>query len=294
MPKLLMLRGIPGSGKTTYARDLVEKMGYVRVNKDDLRKMLHNGQHSQSKEEMVLEIRDLIVTHALKEGKNVVVDDTNIHPKHEKQLAQIAFDLSKTKKVSFKVFDDFLKTPVEQCIENDLKRFDSVGEQVIRKMHREAMRYYPDLFPQQPKAVYPRDNALLDCIIVDLDGTLALMKDRNPYDASTCENDEVNQAVAKVIRGVAMEHKVFFMSGRSDKYREQTERWLANNALMFGPVYMRKEGDFRKDYIVKKELFDEHIRGKYNVSFVLDDRTSVVNMWRELGLNTFQVAPGDF
>ena len=202
--------------------------------------------------------------------------------------------MSKTKKVSFKVFDDFLKTPVEQCIENDLKRFDSVGEQVIRKMYREAMRYYPDLFPQQPKAVYPRDNALLDCIIVDLDGTLALMKDRNPYDASTCENDEVNQAVAKVIIGVAMEHKVFFMSGRSDKYREQTERWLANNALMFGPVYMRKEGDFRKDYIVKKELFDEHIRGKYNVSFVLDDRSSVIQMWRELGLNAFQVNYGDF
>ena len=215
MPKLRVLRGLPGSGKTTYARDLVEKMGYVRVNKDDLRKMLHNGHHSQSKEEMVLEIRDLIVINALKEGKNVVVDDTNIHPKHEKQLAQIAFDLSKTKKVSFKVFDDFLKTPVEQCIENDLKRFDSVGEQVIRKMYREAMRYYPDLFPQQPKALYPRDNALLDCIIVDLDGTLALMKDRNPYDASTCENDEVNQAVAKVIIGVAMEHKVFFMSGLS-------------------------------------------------------------------------------
>ena len=86
MPKLLVLRGLPGSGKTTYARDLVDKLGYVRVNKDDLRKMLHNGQHSQSKEEMVLEIRDLIVINALKEGKNVVVDDTNIHPKHENNL----------------------------------------------------------------------------------------------------------------------------------------------------------------------------------------------------------------
>ena len=150
MPKLLVLRGLPGSGKTTYARDLVEKMGYVRVNKDDLRKMLHNGHHSQSKEEMVLEIRDSIVFSALYAGKNIVVDDTNIHPKHEKRLRQIADMVSKTKKVSFKVMDEFLKTPVEQCIENDLKRFDSVGEQVIRKMHREAMRHYPDLFPHFP------------------------------------------------------------------------------------------------------------------------------------------------
>ena len=294
MPKLLMLRGLPGSGKSTMARDLVEKMGYVRVNKDELRQMLNNGTHSQSKEELVLETRDSIVINALKAGKNVVVDDTNIHPKHEKQLAQIAFDLSKTKKVSFKVFDDFLKIPIEQCIENDLKRDSSVGEQVIRKMHREAMRYYPDLFPKVETQNYPRDSLLLDCIIIDLDGTLALMKDRNPYDASTCENDEVNQAVAKVIKGVAMEHKVFFMSGRSDKYREQTERWLVNNAIMLGPVYMRKEGDVRKDYIVKKELFDEHIRSKYNVSFVMDDRNSVVQMWREIGLVCFQVAPGNF
>ena len=294
MPKLLVLKGLPGSGKSTFARKLVDEQGYVRVNKDDLRKMLHNGKHSQSKEEMVLEVRDLIVSNALYAGKNVVVDDTNIHPKHEERLSQIVDIMPNSKSVSFAINDSFFKVSVEQCIKNDLKRFDSVGEQVIRKMHREAMRHYPDLFLKQEQAVYPRDNTLLDCIIVDLDGTLALMKDRNPYDASTCENDEVNQAVAKVIKGVAMEHKVFFMSGRSDKYREQTERWLANNAIMFGPVYMRKEGDVRKDSIVKKELFDAHIRGKYNVSFVLDDRTSVINMWRELGLNAFQVNYGDF
>lgn len=161
-------------------------------------------------------------------------------------------------------------------------------------MAREAKKYYPNLFPKVELQNYPRDPSLLDCILVDLDGTLALIKDRNPYDASTCENDEVNQAVAKVIKGVAMEYKVFFMSGRSDKYREQTERWLANNALQFGPVYMRKEGDFRKDSIVKKELFDEHIRGKYNVSFVMDDRTQIVKLWRELGIICFQVADGDF
>jgi hypothetical protein len=30
------------------------------------------------------------------------------------------------------------------------------------------------------------------------------------------------------------------------------------------------------------------------VFLVVDDRDKVVKMWRDLGLNTFQVAPGDF
>ena len=57
---------------------------------------------------------------------------------------------------------------------------------------------------------------------------------------------------------------------------------------------MRKTGDFRKDSIVKKELFDENVRGKYNIEFVLDDRNQVVEMWRSIGLVCLQVADGNF
>lgn len=57
---------------------------------------------------------------------------------------------------------------------------------------------------------------------------------------------------------------------------------------------MRKSGDMRKDSIVKREMFDEHIRGRYNVNFVLDDRNQVVELWRSMGLTCLQVADGDF
>ena len=54
-------------------------------------------------------------------------------------------------------------------------------------------------------------------------------------------------------------------------------------------LVMRKTGDYRKDSIVKREMFEEHIEGKYNVLFVLDDRNQVVDMWRkELGLTCLQ------
>ena len=57
---------------------------------------------------------------------------------------------------------------------------------------------------------------------------------------------------------------------------------------------MRRTKDFRKDAIVKTELFDAHIRGRYEVLFVLDDRNQVVEMWRVMGLPCLQVAAGDF
>ena len=57
---------------------------------------------------------------------------------------------------------------------------------------------------------------------------------------------------------------------------------------------MRKEGDNRPDEVVKEEIFNENIRGNYSVRFVLDDRSKVVDMWRQLGLKCLQVAEGDF
>jgi hypothetical protein len=57
---------------------------------------------------------------------------------------------------------------------------------------------------------------------------------------------------------------------------------------------MRKTGDHRKDYVVKKEIHRKLIKPKYEVLFVLEDRNQAVNMWRQEGLTCLQVAPGDF
>jgi hypothetical protein len=55
-----------------------------------------------------------------------------------------------------------------------------------------------------------------------------------------------------------------------------------------------RAADMRKDSVVKQELFERFVRDKYNISFILDDRQQVVDMWRGLGLTVFQVAEGDF
>jgi len=84
------------------------------------------------------------------------------------------------------------------------------------------------------------------------------------------------------------------MSGRSDECRNETYQWLRENDVPFDELYMRAADDKRQDWKVKYDLFNEHVRGKYNVVGVFDDRDQVVKLWREMGLTCFQVAPGLF
>jgi hypothetical protein len=144
------------------------------------------------------------------------------------------------------------------------------------------------------------------CFIFDIDGTLALMKDRGPFDWKKVGQDGVNKPVeitykmiSCAITDLVLQRrrsavKMFIFSGRDSSCREQTRKWLKKNNLKYDKLYMRPEGDMRKDSIVKKELFEKHISGKYSVIAVFDDRQQVVDMWREMGLACFQVAKGDF
>jgi hypothetical protein len=137
-----------------------------------------------------------------------------------------------------------------------------------------------------------------DCVIFDLDGTFAFLGDRSPYNASRCEEDEINAAVYFVyeaIRRGQPETAVLLISGREERWRPQTERWLARHGITCDALYLRRSGDRRKDTVVKREIYEEHIAGRYTVRVVFEDRDQVVRLWRDdLGLPCFQVAWGDF
>lgn len=106
----------------------------------------------------------------------------------------------------------------------------------------------------------------------------------------------MTMVVINVVRAMAMAgHRVVFLSGRTAGCRDATDTWLRTHVLpTFEALHMRAVGDFRKDSIVKAELFDAHVRDDYDVACVLDDRKQVVEMWRAMGLTVLQVAEGDF
>jgi predicted kinase len=295
MPKLIMCQGLPGSGKTTWAKEQQASsncLNTVRVNKDDIRRELESEGWSWSREgeNRVLLIRDTRIVRSLHSGAQVVIsDDTNFGRKHKINLEQLARENGA--EFEIKRFD----TPVEECIRRDAQREGKarVGEEVIRKMAAQYVELQPASFLP---AVYQPE--LMPAVICDLDGTLSLFKEkghRGPYDASKCNEDDLNVPVYKCLRAMnGYFVQIIYLSGRFDTYRPQTLEFLSKHSCPLGPLYMRAGGDTRKDAIVKCELFDKHVRGKYNVLFVLDDRDQVVKMWRSIGLTCFQVAEGNF
>jgi hypothetical protein len=136
-------------------------------------------------------------------------------------------------------------------------------------------------------------------LCADLDGTLAVIGPRNVYDDQKCYCDTVNEKVQSVILALRSwtDLKLIFMSGRQDRSRDETVRWL-NDKAGFAPgtyeLFMRATGDNRADDIVKEELYRFCVLPRYDVWLVLDDRDRVVSMWRRLGLTCFQVAEGKF
>lgn len=117
------------------------------------------------------------------------------------------------------------------------------------------------------------------------------MQGRGAFDWERVEEDSVDLAVRAIVNDAhaSFRAKVFVFSGRDGVCENQTREWLAENIVSYDVLVMRKQGDMRKDTIVKKEMFDIHINGKYNVLYVIDDRPSVCRMWRSLGLKVLQV-----
>lgn len=290
IPILTMLQGLPGCGKTTEAKKRhSDESSIVRVNKDELREMLHNGLWAGDNEAQVLRIRDAIIVDALQHGQNVIVDDTNLHPKHEKRLRELAAKHG----AAFVV--KFLDVPVEECIKRDSQRPNPVGRKTIMRMYRQF------LAKPIPKPEY--DPELPDCVIVDVDGTLSSHEGiRGPFEHEKSAQDEPHADVIDLLRAYvftkidygAENLDIIIVTGAEEKHRDIRVKWLRDHGVPFDVMYMRPNGDYRPDYVIKGEIYYAHIAGRYNVRFILDDRNQVVDMWRSHGLRVLQVADGDF
>lgn len=132
-------------------------------------------------------------------------------------------------------------------------------------------------------------------IIVDIDGTLAKMNGRSPFDWHRVGEDKVNEPVKAIVMAMKKLYTVIIFSGRDGVCRTETINWLNDNRIHYDKLFMREEGNNEKDAIIKRRLYDTYIKDKFDIEFVLDDRNQVVDMWRkDLGLTCLQVDYGDF
>lgn len=290
------LRGLPGSGKTTWAKKQVANSGgkIKRVNKDDLRSMLDAGKYSKENEKFVLGVRDAIIYDALYKGYSIIIDDTNFEPVHKGSVEALVsnYRLFSTNNIEF-VEKYFPIDPTEACKRQEYRPKDEqVPHEVIWKMYDKYIKPYE--YPNTP--VLKQDTSLPKAIICDLDGTLAIHQGRSPYDCMKAEEDVINEAVANLLWKYEDDgYEIIFVSGRNAECYDVTTYWLVLNGFKSYKLFLREPDDRRKDSIIKKEIFYNFIYNNWFVELVLDDRDQVVRMWRqEIGLPCFQVNYGNF
>lgn len=282
----MILKGLPASGKSTWAKEhCSQNKDWIRVNRDDLRNM--RGDYWIPKQEkLITKWENSSIEIALHSGYNVILDATNLNDDRNKSRIdklQLAFPGLKV------VYKSFTDISLDECIKRDRLRSNSVGKKVIKGMYDKYLAPEP--------VVYREERTLPRCIIVDVDGTLADKNNRSPYDWDKVSEDTPKKKVINMVNSYANYNNVsiIIFTGRDGSCEEDTRRWLIDNKVMFDAMYIRPKGNMEKDSIIKKIMFEENIRGKYQVDFVVDDRDQVVEMWRkEIGLQCFQVDYGDF
>jgi predicted kinase len=283
--KVIVLRGLPASGKSTWAKDFVDRNpGWLRINKDDLRLMMHNSKWTKDNEKQVLMMRDTMIIEALTQNYSVVVDDTNFASQHITNIQRFAEGF----KAEFEVKD--FDVPLAECLQRNRNRPNQVPDKVIIDM------YSKYVLPNKSKVLNNYDYP--PAVVCDLDGTLAMHVNRGPFEFDRCYEDSVNGSVLSCIRAMMQRaDRIIFVSGREDSCRKETQRWLYHKCGFNDNeylLYMRPTGDNRKDSLVKEEIYKRDILPEYYVRFVLDDRQQVVDALREMGLQVWQVARGDF
>jgi len=323
VPSMLILSGLPASGKSTYAKKWVaeEPGGRYRLNYDDLRREMYGPEFVWNRlQEDLMKVEAVKrVTAAINLGHDVVIDNCNLTPRVRDHWRNIANNLSVTN-----VEEHELDVPVRECVQRDELRGDNrVGRAVI-----ERMALFNGHIDWKDPEQYAQN---IKFVVVDMDGTLASCQHRVKYlDKNWClacdrasepkfmsdkcawcgtgnlrgkkdyrgffagvAQDPPIPEIVDLVRLLSMEHYILIVSGRpTSDAGISTEEWLKTNNISYKHLFMRNGGDHRDDFIVKQEICD--LLPKDRIAFVLDDRDQVVKMWRDNGIKCLQVADGNF
>lgn len=298
---LLVVRGIPASGKSFFAKKWAQEdsLNRARVNRDDIR-FANFGSYvlPPELEGIVTKLELAQVDILLKAGKSVVIDNQNLRAKYLKPYLQLA------EKYNAVVLHKDFPIELKEALARNAARERQVDEDYLKKVFQNFIR--KGSFPAFPildssiggvEGIYVPDESKPTAILLDVDGTAMKMSaDRGPFDWHKVLLDTPNKPVVEAVKALqSAGHKIIVMSGRDESCKEDTLLQLEDAGIVVEAIFMRPEGDDRKDNLVKDELFNSYVRTEYNVLFALDDRDQVVDHYRQkLGLTVFQVDYGNF
>lgn len=295
--KIILTRGIQGSGKSTWAKAWVaeDPEHRIRINNDDLRNMF-GVYWVPSREDVVTKAKKEIAVYAMDKGYDIVIDNMNLNPK-EIQYWETVVNYHNGymgKEIKYEIeFKDFF-IPIEECIRRDAVRSNPIGEKVIR----DTWRRYKHFIQTSEVERYVNNLRLWDsgkpmCVVIDMDSTVCFNTSKRPWfgDGSTeaMIDDVPNHGIVELVK--AQEYPVVVCTGRNKDQYKVTIEWLANQGITPVDCYMRENGDYRKGVEVKAELMNQ-ILDKYNVLVVFEDCEPIVQKYREMGLTVLQPNKG--
>lgn len=300
--KLIICRGIQGSGKSTWAKQWCHEdpKHRVRFNNDDIRNML-GDYWVPDREKLVTEAKANMITFALITGYDVVVDNMNLNPKEDTWIRTLCTNIEKDKGIHIDIeYKDFF-IPVEECIRRDAMRPNPIGEKVIKDTWR---RYRTFIIQQNINEMLSKRPEHVDgarpAILVDMDATLCLNTTGRPYygegAAEGMLNDIAVEGICNLVKSLYEKRTIFIITGRegTPEIIEATKKWLDSNSIKVDGLFFRPVKDYSPGAECKKKIYEDNIKGKYSVEFVLDDNYKCVEMWREQGLVCLQPNEGKF
>lgn len=296
--KAYITRGIPASGKTTWAEAQVLEnpgMRFKNINRDDIRFDMFCGgvrnwalyKFNKVNEAEVTAKVYAEIQYAAQANRNVIISDTNLNPVHYDALRR------HLEEVGFEVEDVWFHIEFEEALDRNAQRPNGVNFQTMARMYRQ----YCELVHAKDYHVLSLDGERPAAVIFDIDGTLAHMAgNRGPFDWSKVELDFPDRMLFLSLKAYhEAGFEILLLSGRDSCCREATEAWferwcqyICGYQIPY-KLWMRAEKDPRKDTVIKYELFKTHIDKVYSVIQVHDDRPVVARMWRhKLGLKVVQ------
>ena len=295
--KLILTRGIQGSGKSTWARQWVEEdpENRVRINNDDIRNML--GKYwVTSRENLVSSIKKNMAEEAINRGYDIVVDNMNLNPKEIlfwKDMVKMANMDPDGYQYEIEFKDFFI--PLEECIRRDAMRPNPIGEKVIRETWKRYKHFIQTTGVENYVNNLRKYTGKPKCIVIDMDSTMCFNTTKRPWfgdgAAEGMINDVPNTGMCDMIRQLQEDFVIIVATGRDTTQEEVTKQWLAKQGINPDEFYFRTKGDFRKGVVVKKEQI-EAILEKYDIVAIFDDCEPIVNMYREMGLTVLQSNKG--
>ena len=297
MKKLIIYVGPPCSGKSTRAKEYKNAVDshVVIANRDNIRFEIGNGKYDQNHEQEVTNREVELVTNAMEHGRTVILDDTNLNPKYIQPWHDLA------EKYGYEVEKEEFYVSYQEAMARSKKRKEEGGLYIPKNvMLSFYKRYYPEQLKEEltdKRIIKEQDTSLPQCVICDLDATLALHQGREPFDWDLIPTDKIDPRLHNLLITFSCSCiDIIFVTGRPEQARKTTEEWLEKNLqpIKKYKLFMRKDSDFSHGDDYKRNIYKENIEGQYNVLCVFEDSNKCVRMWREEGLLTCQVENNDY